>query len=131
MLKNGCRIRVLLVEPSSDAVAVAAQRYYAERSSDSAVRRINHTLRLLAELKRSTGGALHVRLTTHPVAVGVIAVDCSSANRSDASALFVEYYPYQAPGNEPKFVLQPPDSRWFENLYHEAEALWSDGRERA
>lgn len=122
-LKKGCRIRMLLVDPSSDAIVVAAQRYYAERSSDSTGQRVRHTLRLLAELKRSTGGDLSVRLTSHPLAMGVIAVDASSESRSDATALFVEYYTYQARG-EPKFVLQPADGRWFENLYQEAEALW-------
>jgi hypothetical protein len=45
--------------------------------------------------------------------MGTIAVDGSSDIRSEASALFVEYYTYQAPG-EPKFVLQPDDSQWLE-----------------
>jgi hypothetical protein len=35
------------------------------------------------------------------------------------------YYTYQAQG-EPKFILQPADSQWFENLYQEAEALWDN-----
>jgi hypothetical protein len=58
------------------------------------------------------------------MAMGVIGVNGSPEVRSDASALFVEYYTYQAPG-EPKFVLQPANGQWFENLYHEAEALWA------
>ena len=124
-LRNGCRIRLLLMEPTSDAIVVAAERYYADRSPDSIRERVRHTLRLLAEVKRSTGGDLSVRLTSHPLAMGVIAVDGSPDIRSEASALFVEYYTYQAPG-EPKFVLQPADSQWFENLYQEAEALWNN-----
>jgi hypothetical protein len=127
-LRNGCRIRMLLMEPSSDAIVVAAERYYADRTPDSIRERVRHTLRLLAELKRSTGGDLSVRLTSHPLAMGTIAVDGSPDIRSEASALFVEYYTYQAPG-EPKFVLQPTDSRWFENLYQEAEALWDNATE--
>jgi hypothetical protein len=123
-LKKGCGIRILLIEPSSDAIVAAADRYYAERSPDSTRNRIRHTLRLLGELKRSTNGNLSVRLTAHPLALGVIAVDATPDVRSDASALFAEYYTYQAPG-EPKFVLQPADGRWFENLYQEAEALWA------
>jgi hypothetical protein len=54
-LRSGCRIRILLIEPSSDAIGVAAERYYAERSPDSTRERIRHTLPLLAELERSTG----------------------------------------------------------------------------
>ncbi len=127
-LRNGCRIRVLLIDPSSAAIAVVAERYYAERSSDSTRERVRHTLRLLAELKRATGGDLVVRLTSHPLAMGVISADGSPDSRSEASALFAEYYTYQAPG-EPKFVLQPSDGRWFENLYQEAEALWAGATE--
>jgi Domain of unknown function (DUF5919) len=123
-LRNGCRIRMLLIDPSSDAIAVASERYYAERSPDSTRERVHHTLRLLAELRRATNGDLSVRLTCYPLAIGVICVDGSPDTRSEASALFAEYYTYQAPG-EPKFVLQPGDSRWFDNLYQEAEALWT------
>jgi len=62
------------------------------------------------------------------LAVGVIAVDGTPDTRSDATALFVEYYTHQARG-EPKFVLQPADGRWFENLYQEAESLWTGARD--
>lgn len=127
-LRNGCRIRVLLINPSSAVIAVAADRYYAERSPDSTRERVHHTLRLLAELKRATGGDLVTRLTSHPLAMGVISADASPDSRSEASALFVEYYTYQTPG-QPKFVLQPSDGRWFENLYQEAEALWAGATE--
>jgi hypothetical protein len=127
-LNRGCQIRMLLVEPSSVAIRVAAERYYAERSPDSTRERVQHTLRLLAELKRATNGDLSVRLTTHPLAMGVIAVDAGAGSRSESSALFAEYYTYQAPG-EPKFLLQPADSQWFENLYQEAEALWIGAQE--
>jgi hypothetical protein len=128
LLRNGCRIRILLTDPSSDAIVVAAERYYAGRSADSIRERVRHTLRLLAELQHSTGGDLLVRLTSHPMAAGTISVNGSPDSRCETSVLFVEYYPYQAPGEEPKFVLQPADKPWFENLYQEAEALWAGGR---
>lgn len=124
-LQHGCRIRIILLDPASDAVTAAAERYYAERSPDVVRERVRHTLRLLAELKSSTGGTISVRLTTHPLATGIVAVDGGSTIRSDASALFVEYYTYQARG-EPKFVLQPRDGEWFENFLGETEALWAN-----
>jgi hypothetical protein len=128
LLRNGCGIRILLVEPASDAAAVAAERYYVERSAGNVRERTRETLRLLGELKRSTGGELSARLTSHPMAMGVIAVDCRAGLRTESAALFAEYYTYQAPG-EPKFILLPSDGRWFDNLYHEAEALWEGGSE--
>ena len=124
-LRQGCRIRVLLVNPAvDDPVACAAERYYAERSPGTLRERINHSLRLLDGLKGSTNGTLSVRLTSYPLALGVIAVDSTPALRSEASAIFAEYYTYQAPG-EPKFILQPADGRWYDNLLSEAEALWA------
>ena len=44
--------------------------------------------------------------------MGIIAVDSTLMLRSGTSAIFAEYYTYQAAG-EPKFVLQPVDGQWF------------------
>lgn len=128
-LHHGCQIRFLLVNPSSDyAVSYAAERYYAERSPGFLRERINHALRLLEELQRSTSGSLSVRLTSYPLSLGIIAVDSMPSLRSEASAIFAEYYTYQAPG-EPKFVLQPAEGRWYDNVLGEAEALWASAAE--
>ena len=130
LLANGCRIRLVLADPASEAATAAADRYYAERSPDTVRERIRQTLRLLTELKRSTGGDISVRLTTHPVASGLIAVNTTPAARSDTSALFIEHYSYRA-RDEPKFVLQPSDGRWFDHFLMEAEALWANAAEYA
>lgn len=116
-LRQGCSVRIVLIEPSSDAVAVASDRYYAERSSQSTHNYIHQTLRLLAELKRSTGGDLSVRLTSHPLAIGTIAVDASPGHRTDTTALFAEYYTYQV-WAKAKFVLRPADGHWFDDPVH-------------
>lgn len=112
-LLGGSRIRFLLVDPDSPAVATAADRYYAERSPDSVRDRVLHSLRLLAELKATTGGDLSVRLIPHALAVIVIATE---------AALFAEYFPYQQPGT-PKFVLRPGDAG-HERFLAEAETMW-------
>jgi hypothetical protein len=128
-LNRGCRIRFLLVNPSSDyALSYAADRYYAQRSPGTLRERINHSLRLLEELGNSTHGELSVRLTSYPLSIGIVAVDGTPSFRSEASAIFAEYYTYQASG-EPKFVLQPADGRWYENILGEAEALWQGATE--
>ncbi|WP_340685605.1 DUF5919 domain-containing protein [Amycolatopsis coloradensis] len=114
-LRAGAKIRFVLIDPHSPAIGTAASRYYAVRSPESARERVRHTLRVLAELKRSTGGDLTVRLVAHPVATGVIVT---------GSALFAEYYTYQAAG-EPKFVLQPADGAAYRTFLGEAEALWN------
>ncbi|WP_051712061.1 hypothetical protein [Spirillospora albida] len=121
LLRDGCEIRVLLIDPDSPAVAVAAERYYAQRSTDSLRERIRHTLRLLEELGRAHEG-LSVRLTEHPLAIGLLAADWPAPDPAARPALFLEYYTYQAAG-EPKFTLQPDDP-WFAHFLDEASILW-------
>lgn len=122
-LRRGQAVRFLLVDPAAPAVDVAAERYYAERSGDTARERIRASLRLLGELKRLTQGELSVRLTSHPLSTGVIAADGSGAK----GVLYAEYYTYQAPG-EPKFVLHPGDGLGFRCFLGEAEALWAGAK---
>lgn len=126
-LSEGASIRFLLIEPSSDAVRIAADRYYAERSPNILRGRIDHSLRLLTELLRSTGGDLQVRLTTYPMGAGIVAAG-PSADDSRKGAIFVEYFTFQARG-EPKFVLTPAEGWVFKNFLGEAEALWADASE--
>jgi hypothetical protein len=128
LLSRGAKIRFLLIDPDSGAVTTTADGYYAERSPDTVRQRILQTLRLLSELKRATGGDISVRLTSYPLAVGLIGADAAPGSRSDSSVLLVECYSYQAQG-EPKFILQPSDGRWFEHFLGEAEALWSSAKE--
>jgi hypothetical protein len=125
LLQSGCRIRVVLLDPSSDVIVAAADRYHVGIPPDMVRERVRHSLRLLTELKRSTGGTISVRLTTHLLAMGIVAVDAGS----DASALFIEYYTYQARG-EPKFVLTPRDGEWFAHFREEAEALYASAADR-
>jgi hypothetical protein len=122
-LTSGCVIRFLLVDPDSPAIDVAAERYYAHRSADRTRERGRHALGLLRELRQTTGGDIAVRLTRHPLALGLVAVDPTEETRSPHSAVFGEYYTYQAPG-EPKFALRADDGPWCGHFVHEAEALW-------
>ncbi|MEV6878680.1 hypothetical protein [Amycolatopsis sp. NPDC051128] len=125
LLKAGTTIRFLLIDPESTAIDAAASRYPVHRSPASVRERVRYTLRLLAELKSATGGDLTVRLVSHPLTVGIIATDSRPGHTGPLSAVFAEYYTYQAPG-EPKFVLQPGTSPGYQIFVDEAEALWND-----
>jgi hypothetical protein len=117
-LRAGHAIRFLLIDPDSAAIRTVADRYYyAERTPEGVGRRIQHVLRLLSELKAATGGDLSLRLTSHPIPVGVIATE---------TALFAEYYTFQTIG-ESKFVL-PQGSNGFELFRDEAELLWRNAK---
>lgn len=112
-LLAGQRVRFVLVEPDSPAVAMAAERYYPERKTESNRERVEHTLRLLAELKATTGGGLSVRLTTHLISMFQIVTD---------TAVFAEYYIYKDMA-KPKFVLAA-DNDACRHFRAEAENLW-------
>lgn len=125
-VRRGCRFRVLLIDPASAAVALAADRYYAERSADSLRTRIQHSARLLGTLNAMSPGAVELRYTTHPVAMATIAVDNGGGMRAPDAALLCEYFTYRAAG-EPKFVLGPADGAVYDTLLGEAELLWDNG----
>jgi len=122
-LRDGQVMRFLLVDPSSSAVDIAAERYYAHRSGDTARERIRASLGLLSELKKLTGGNLSVRLTDYPLTTGLIAVNPGSVS----AALFVEYYTYQARG-EPKFAMRPEDGYGYDTFLKEGEVLWEGAK---
>lgn len=112
-LLTGHRVRLVIADPTSPVVEMAAARYHPKRTPEGFRDRIEHTLRLLEELKAATGGDLSVRLTAHLVSMFQIVTD---------TALFAEYYLYQDLG-KPKFVLAAggDDYRLFRT---EAENLW-------
>lgn len=112
-LLAGHRVRFLLVAPTSPAITMAAERYYPERKPESNQDRVEHTLRLLAELKSTTGGDLSVRLTTHLISMFQIVTD---------TALFAEYYVYKDLA-KPKFVLAAGDGA-YRDFRAEAENMW-------
>jgi hypothetical protein len=122
-LRDGQTMRFLLVDPSSSAVDIAAERYYAHRSGDTARERIRASLRLLGELKKLTGGDMSVRLTDYPLTTGLIVVNPGHVN----AAVFVEYYTYQARG-EPKFVMRPEDGYGYDTFLNEGELLWEGAK---
>jgi hypothetical protein len=122
-LRRGCLIRVVLQDPECAAVETAAERYYAERSVEPLRNRIRHTRQLLTELHRLTNGHVELRYTTHPLAVGAIAV-VSGGEPDGQATLFLEYFTYQVPG-EPKFILAPNDGPAHTTFGQEAEALWA------
>lgn len=129
LLRRGGQLRILLLDPSAaQAVETAADRYYAQRSPAILRERILQSLGFLSELRDLTKGDLEVRLTAHPLAMGMLGLACTpDAPSREDTALFMEYYTFQAPG-EPKFFVDATDSRWREQFLGEARALWNGAK---
>jgi hypothetical protein len=123
-LRAGGSLRVLLLDPeATDAVSVAAERYYVQRSPTTLAERIRQSLSFLAELSED-GCDLEVRLTRQPFAMGMLGVGCDPLSPAgDDTSLFLEYYTYQGP-RMPKLVLDGSEPRWRDLFLGEAQALW-------
>lgn len=121
-LRQGGRIRLLLVDPASDGLTLAAGRYRAVRDPQLTADRVNQSIHFARSLAKETGGDIELRLTTHPLSVGLLAVrDANGANA------YVEYYLYH--GNDDlKFALGPHDTLAYPRFLDEAEQLWADAR---
>jgi hypothetical protein len=110
-------------DPASSAIDVAAERYYPGRSADVLRNRIRASSQILAALAKITGATVELRYTGHPLATGIIAVNCADNRRDPSSVLLCEYFPYRAPG--PMFTMQPADGPAFDAYLGEAEYLWT------
>jgi hypothetical protein len=116
-LLAGQKIRFVVADPDGPAIGMAADRYHPSRTPESFRERIEHMLRLLAELKATTGGDVSVRLTTHLVSLFQIVTD---------TALFAEYYVYKDLA-KPKFVLSA-GTEGYETFRTEAQKLWDSAK---
>lgn len=119
-LRNGGRVRFLLVDPASEAMEVACDRYYAMRGAEHTRQRVAHSIGLIRQLRDSTGGDISVRLTSYALGVGAIAIDGPAG-----AIMYLEYFIYRAPG-EPKFVLEPHDGDAYQQFRGEAEIVWDN-----
>ncbi|WP_433063341.1 hypothetical protein [Dactylosporangium sp. CS-033363] len=124
-LAAGARMRFLVLDPDSPALAAAAERHYADRDAASMRARIEHSLRLLRALSERAEGRLEVRVTGYPPAVGIVATDLAGEGRRPA--VFAEYFAYRI-AEDPKFALTASDGWVFETFTAEAEALWAAAR---
>jgi Domain of unknown function (DUF5919) len=123
LVNSGCTIRVLLVDPDCSAVGQLADRYYADRQALAVRPGIEQTLRLLHDLIQGGNTNLEVKLTDHPIGMGLVAIDPDHPESVVRSA-FLEYYTFRAP-LEPKFVLSPTTNPiWYEHFMREADELW-------
>jgi hypothetical protein len=122
-LHRGCGLRVVLLDPATSAIDVAAERYHPGRSPDVLRNRIRASSQILAALAKITGVTVELRYTGHPLATGIIAVNCADNRRDPSWALLCEYFPYRGPG--PMFTMQPADGPAFDAYLGEAEFLWA------
>ncbi|RPJ73857.1 MAG: hypothetical protein EHM20_11560 [Alphaproteobacteria bacterium] len=126
-LKEGAVIRLIIIDPQSDAVKQAALRSYGVQSDDFYRDRVKPTIDLLnilaslPELK----GKLELRFVPFMPSFGLKLVDPDSTDGN----IFVEIYQHKSLEPNPAFMLDVNrDEKWYRFFQNQFEVLWSSSR---
>lgn len=126
-LKEGASIRLIIIDPQSDAVSQAALRSYGVQGDDFFRDRIKPTIDLLnilaslPELK----GKLELRFLPYMPSFGLKIVDPDSVD----GKIFVEIYQHKSLDPNPTFMLDGQrDEKWYHFFQNQFEVLWSSSR---
>ncbi len=125
-LQNKQKIKILLLDPKSNAVKYVVRRYTKSQGLLEAERKqrsnIKESLETLSRLMDKYPDCLEVRIVDYPLAFGSFAIDINSSK----GIIYVEQYGYN-PGGEidvPKYRLEPKDGVWYELHKQQISALW-------
>jgi hypothetical protein len=122
-LKRGDKIKVLLVDPNSQAVQVSAIRRPQASYSDQNRTYILTSLESFCELKANSPDNLEIRIIDYPLSFSIFGVDPYTAN----GILYLSYYPYKTPGGTiPRMMLQSKNGRWYDHFREEMQNLWDN-----
>lgn len=122
-MKDGCKLRFLLLDPNSQACQVFSQMSKVPNVKTD----IDQTLRLLELLKkmeRTCKGVCEVKLSSVFLPFGLAAFDPDK----DTGLMNVEMYAYRRTiGERPHLILdRTNDRKWFEYYQGQYEQLWED-----
>jgi len=122
-LKRGARLRILLTNPAADATALDARGQITRPALVDIKHEIEQSLRQMAQLKKSTGGNLEVRLTRVALKFGMQFLTPDSRT----AEMHVQLYSFRLVGeSRPMFTLTHADGEWFDCFAAQATALWED-----
>ena len=129
----GCSIRLLIIDPDSQALEEAD--YRSDLGTVASYRKtLENTFRDISNLLRrwesdaqngeaSMRGRLSVRLMPHVPSFGIKAFDAKRPN----GTLFVEIYPHQTPTRSPTFELTAQnDGEWYQYFVTQFDRLWKE-----
>lgn len=133
-LENGGSLRVLLIDPTSQAIEMSAQRSVSIKDTDYYSRRLESTLYDIAYLIRYTNtakpsraqnaksGCISVKLMSYAPSFGMNIFDA----KKKSGIIFVEIYPHKYGFRlSPIFQLTPGnDEDWYRYFVGQFEEMW-------
>lgn len=114
VLRSGGKIRVLLINPTDDALMRAASEHsQLGITADRFKRRVESTLEELAVLQDATYGDLEIRVAPFVPHMGLNVLDVGSPN----GLIVLQHYEHRSIAESaPVFSLRPADGFWYEHF---------------
>ena len=124
-VRSGQKVKVLLVEPNSEAIRLTPQRVYRPTSEKLLSRKIIDSIELLDSLKTVAPGLVEVKTLDFPIPFGCIASNLDSQN----SSILIEHYSYKTPTDTPCLILTKKKEPHWHNVYRtQVLNLWETGK---
>jgi hypothetical protein len=125
-LKQGDRIRVLIVSPDSHYSELIAKRKFSPITTQRVRDNQKASLELLCYLKRDYERNIEIRTMKYPAFLGIVAADLESIE----GVIYVEHYSYRMnPEDLPKLVFRQSDGKWFEYYRQQIKNMWNDSED--
>jgi hypothetical protein len=125
-LKDGQKIKILVVEPNSEATKLIPQRVYRPTSDQRLSGKVLDTLTLICSLHSLAPDRLEIRTINFPLNFGCFASDIESSY----GLIYLEYYSYKTTKDLPCVVASARTDPYWYNVYKtEILNLWSAGHE--
>jgi hypothetical protein len=123
-LRDGQKIKILLVEPNSEATQLIPKRVYRPISDQRLSDKILDTMALICSLHSLAPGSLEVKTINFPIPFGCFAADMESSDGS----IYLEYYSYKTTRDLPCIVVSArTDPNWYNVYRTEILNLWNAG----
>jgi hypothetical protein len=122
MIREGVRVRVLLVDPTDDLVMRdAASRLADVRNREHLAGRIRAALSELESLRAEVGPGLEIRVSSMLSAVGINLID----DGTPRGLIVVQHYEHRSAAEpSPIMRLTIDDGYWYQHFAREAERMW-------
>jgi hypothetical protein len=123
-VRQGGRLRFLLIDPNGVAYKMAAMRFPGKVSAEQERIRIQTSLATLSELKQLSPDRVEIRVIDFSVEYTAYLLDPERHN----GIVYIERYTFKTSGGarKPKFVYTKREGRWFQHLVTEITYLWDN-----
>jgi hypothetical protein len=121
-LKQGQRLKILMLQPYSAASKLSLQRGYRPISDKQLSDKILETIAMVGNLQLLAPGRVEVRTIDFPIPFGGFAADLG-LNRG---SIYLEYFSYKTPVDLPCVVISASeDAYWFDVYQTELLNMWN------